>query len=57
MAKKSRQSADKFAYKVRPIPFHESEKCQALEGQIVWLYTVEVYFTCVQLFGLLCNVQ
>jgi hypothetical protein len=46
MAKKSRQSVDKFAYKVHPIHFHESENYQALEGQIAWLYTVEIYFTC-----------
>jgi len=56
MVKKSRQSADKFAYKVHPIHFHESEKCQALEFQIVWLYTVAIYFTCMWLFGLLCNI-
>ena len=42
MAKKSRQSADKFAYKLHPIHFHESEKCQALEVQIVGFYTVEI---------------
>jgi hypothetical protein len=46
MVKKSRQSVDKFAYKVHPIHFYKSEKCQALEFQIVWLYTAETYFTC-----------
>jgi len=46
MVKKSRQSADKFAYKVHPIHFYESEKCQTLEVQIVWLYIGETYFTC-----------
>ena len=56
MVKKSRQLTDKFAYKVHPIHFHNSENCQALEFQIVWLYTVEIYFTCMSLFGLLCNI-
>jgi hypothetical protein len=55
--KKSRQLTDKFAYKSHPIHFHKSEKCQPLEVQIVWLYTVEMYFTCTWLFGLLCNMQ
>jgi hypothetical protein len=45
MVKKSRQSADKFAYKVHPIHCHESEKYQSLEIQIVRLYTVEICFT------------
>jgi hypothetical protein len=40
---------DKFAYEVHPIHVHESGKCQALEVQIVWLDTVETYFTCVWL--------
>jgi len=47
---------DKFAYKVHPIHFHDSKNCQALQFQIVWLYVVEIYFTCMSLFGLLCNI-
>lgn len=56
MVKKSRQSTDKFAYKVHPIHFHDCKNYQAVEFQILCLYIVEIYFTCMSLFGLLCNV-
>jgi hypothetical protein len=47
MTKNSRQSTHKYAYKVHPMHFHESEKCQGSNCMALYIFYLDLtLWTC-----------